>query len=71
MSFVIFDTHSLSNCGQIRSLEAQGIHTKQAEAITSQMTLVLNVSMEYILQNVASKSEMQKVRCYSALKHIV
>ncbi|XP_047944104.1 mitochondrial calcium uniporter regulator 1-like [Salvia hispanica] len=52
----LFDTLAL-----IRSLEAQGIHTKQAEAITSQMTLVLNVSMEYILQNVASKSEMQKV----------
>ncbi|KAH6789402.1 hypothetical protein C2S51_004408 [Perilla frutescens var. frutescens] len=45
----------------IRRLEAQGIHRKQAEAVTSQMTQVLNVSMEYILENAVSKAEMQRV----------
>ncbi|KAI3446173.1 hypothetical protein Pfo_002838 [Paulownia fortunei] len=45
----------------VRSLEAQGIPSKHAEAITSAMTLVLDDSLENISQNLISKSEMQKI----------
>ncbi|KAG8368181.1 hypothetical protein BUALT_Bualt15G0018400 [Buddleja alternifolia] len=45
----------------VRSLEAQGIPSKHAEAITSAMTLVLDDSLENISQNLISKAEMQKI----------
>uniref|UniRef100_A0A7N0SZ01 Uncharacterized protein n=1 Tax=Kalanchoe fedtschenkoi TaxID=63787 RepID=A0A7N0SZ01_KALFE len=45
----------------VRSLEAQGLPSKQAEAITSAITDVLNVSLEKVVQSFVSKGEMDKV----------
>ncbi|EPS63159.1 hypothetical protein M569_11629 [Genlisea aurea] len=45
----------------VRSLEAQGVPTNQAEAITAAMTLVLDDSLQNISQNLISRSEMQKI----------
>ncbi|CAM8991033.1 unnamed protein product [Rhodiola kirilowii] len=45
----------------VRSLEAQGLPSKQAEAITSAITQVLNVSLEKVVQSFVSKGEMDKV----------
>ncbi|KAL2928190.1 Coiled-coil domain-containing protein 90B mitochondrial [Bienertia sinuspersici] len=44
----------------VRSLEAQGVPQKQAEAITSAITHVLNDSLENISQSFVSKAEMQQ-----------
>ncbi|MBA0782517.1 hypothetical protein Gotri_000394 [Gossypium trilobum] len=44
----------------VRSLEAQGVPSKQAEAITSAITEVLNDSLENVSQSFVSKAEMQK-----------
>lgn len=50
---------------QVRSLEAQGLPSKQAEAITGAITEVLNDSLGVVSQLVVSKGEMQKVSfCY-------
>lgn len=46
---------------QVRSLEAQGVPSKQAEAITSAITEVLNDSLENVAHSFVSKAEMQKV----------
>ncbi|XP_042459793.1 uncharacterized protein LOC122043293 [Zingiber officinale] len=45
----------------VRRLEAQGLPTKQAEAITSTITEVLNDSLENVAQSFMSKSEMDKI----------
>ncbi|XAR59101.1 hypothetical protein NMG60_11014753 [Bertholletia excelsa] len=45
----------------VRSLEAQGVPSKQAEAITSAITEVLNDSLENVAQSFVSKAEMQKI----------
>lgn len=45
----------------MRSLEAQGVPSKQAEAITSAITEVLNDSLENVSESFVSKAEMQKV----------
>jgi predicted RNase H-like nuclease (RuvC/YqgF family) len=45
---------------QVRSLEAQGLPSKQAEAITGAITEVLNDSLGVVSQLVVSKGEMQK-----------
>ena len=47
---------------QVRKLEAQGIPSKHAEAITSTITEVLNGSLENVAQSLVSKGEIQKVR---------
>ncbi|XP_065014756.1 protein FMP32, mitochondrial-like [Musa acuminata AAA Group] len=44
----------------VRGLEAQGIPSKHAEAITSSITEVLNHSLESVAQSFVSKAEMQK-----------
>ncbi|OAY60828.1 protein FMP32, mitochondrial [Manihot esculenta] len=44
----------------VRRLEAQGVPSKQAEAITAAITEVLNDSLENVSQSVVSKAEMQK-----------
>lgn len=44
----------------VRRLEAQGVPSKQAEAITSAITEVLNDSLENISQSFVSIAEMQK-----------
>ncbi|XP_010426651.1 PREDICTED: coiled-coil domain-containing protein 90B, mitochondrial-like [Camelina sativa] len=44
----------------VRSLEAQGLPSKQAEAITAAITEVLNDSLGVVSQLVVSKGEMQK-----------
>lgn len=49
-------------CGQVKSLEAQGIPSKHAEAITSAITEVLDDSLANISQNLISRAEMQRVR---------
>lgn len=49
-------------CEKVRSLEAQGVPSKQAEAITSAITEVLNDSLENVSESFVSKAEMQKVR---------
>lgn len=46
---------------KVRSLEAQGVPSKQAEAITSAITEVLNDSLENVSESFVSKAEMQKV----------
>lgn len=44
----------------VRSLEAQGVPSKQAEAITSAITEVLNDSLENVANSFVSTAEMQK-----------
>ncbi|XP_016469131.1 uncharacterized protein LOC107791558 isoform X4 [Nicotiana tabacum] len=44
----------------VKSLEAQGVPSKQAEAITSAITEVLNDSLENIASSFVSLAEMQK-----------
>ncbi|XP_077246428.1 protein FMP32, mitochondrial-like isoform X1 [Tasmannia lanceolata] len=44
----------------VRRLEAQGVPSKQAEAITAAITEVLNDSLENVAQSFVSKGEMQK-----------
>ncbi|XP_075511260.1 protein FMP32, mitochondrial-like [Primulina tabacum] len=45
----------------VKSLEAQGIPSKHAEAITSAITEVLDDSLENISQNLISRTEMQRI----------
>ncbi|KHG17777.1 Coiled-coil domain-containing 90B, mitochondrial [Gossypium arboreum] len=45
----------------VRSLEAQGVPSKQAEAITAAITEVLNDSLENVSHSFVSKAEMQKI----------
>ncbi|GAB4853840.1 hypothetical protein Ancab_018049 [Ancistrocladus abbreviatus] len=45
----------------VRSLEAQGLPSKQAEAITSAITEVLNDSLENVSRSFVSKADMQKM----------
>lgn len=45
----------------MRKLEAQGVESRQAQAITEAMMEVLNDSMENVSGSYVSKSEMQKV----------
>ena len=45
----------------MRGLEAQGVPSKQAEAITAAITEVLNDSLENVANSFVSKAEMQKV----------
>ncbi|KAK7310604.1 hypothetical protein RJT34_08208 [Clitoria ternatea] len=51
----LVDTLSL-----VRGLEKNGVPSKQAEAITSAITQVLNDSLENVAHSFVSKSEMQK-----------
>ncbi|KAL4572964.1 hypothetical protein LXL04_019753 [Taraxacum kok-saghyz] len=44
----------------VRRLEAQGVPSKQAEAITSAITEVLNDSLENVADTFVSKADMQK-----------
>lgn len=44
----------------VRRLEAQGVPSKQAEAITSAITEVLNDSLESVADTFVSKADMQK-----------
>ncbi|KAJ8767179.1 hypothetical protein K2173_013576 [Erythroxylum novogranatense] len=46
--------------GLVRRLEAQGVPSKQAEAITAAITEVLNDSLENVSHSFVSKPEMQK-----------
>ncbi|PWA68255.1 coiled-coil domain-containing protein 90-like protein [Artemisia annua] len=46
---------------QVRRLEGQGVPSKQAEAITSAITEVLNDSLENVAQSFVSKGEMQRI----------
>ncbi|KAL3525320.1 hypothetical protein ACH5RR_013692 [Cinchona calisaya] len=45
----------------VRRLEAQGVPSKHAEAITDAITEVLNDSLENVAQSFVSKAEMQKI----------
>ncbi|GMP31869.1 hypothetical protein CsSME_00005913 [Camellia sinensis var. sinensis] len=53
----------------VRRLEAQGVPSKQAEAITAAITEVLNDSLENVAQSFVSKPEMQKDNHFSLLQH--
>ncbi|XP_034682989.1 protein FMP32, mitochondrial-like [Vitis riparia] len=55
-NFFLVDTLAL-----VRKLEAQGIPSKHAEAITSTITEVLNDSLENVAQSLVSKGEIQKI----------
>ncbi|CAL9076853.1 unnamed protein product, partial [Musa acuminata var. zebrina] len=44
----------------VRRLEKEGVPSKQAEAITSTITEVLNESLESVAQSFVSKPEMQR-----------
>ncbi|XP_076952596.1 protein FMP32, mitochondrial-like [Bidens hawaiensis] len=46
---------------RVRRLEGQGVPSKQAEAITSAITQVLNDSLENVAQSFVTKAEMQRV----------
>ncbi|XP_010548078.1 PREDICTED: protein FMP32, mitochondrial [Tarenaya hassleriana] len=46
----------------VRGLEAQGVPSKQAEAITSAITEVLNDSLENVSHSFVSKLEMEKIK---------
>ncbi|KAG1354509.1 putative protein FMP32, mitochondrial [Cocos nucifera] len=48
------------NLIRVRRLEAEGVPSKHAEAITSAITEVLNDSLENVSQSFVSKGEMQK-----------
>ncbi|KAK6240850.1 hypothetical protein SCA6_006239 [Theobroma cacao] len=48
----------------VRSLEAQGVPSKQAEAITAAITEVLNDSLENVSHSFVSKAEMQKAKMF-------
>ncbi|XP_022763188.1 coiled-coil domain-containing protein 90B, mitochondrial-like isoform X2 [Durio zibethinus] len=52
----------------VRSLEAQGVPSKQAEAITAAITEVLNDSLENVSHSFVSKAEMQKEHHFSMLQ---
>ncbi|XP_022021947.1 coiled-coil domain-containing protein 90B, mitochondrial isoform X2 [Helianthus annuus] len=52
----------------VRSLEAQGVPSKQAEAITSAITEVLNDSLENVSHTFVSKADMQKEHHFSMLQ---
>lgn len=52
----------------VRKLEAQGIPSKQAEAITSAITEVLNDSLENVTQSFVSQGEIQKEHHFSTLQ---
>lgn len=45
----------------MKSLEVQGLPTKQAEAVTSAITEVLNDTLERVAQSYTPKEEVQKV----------
>uniref|UniRef100_A0A5B6Z646 Coiled-coil domain-containing protein 90B n=1 Tax=Davidia involucrata TaxID=16924 RepID=A0A5B6Z646_DAVIN len=45
----------------VRSLEAQGLPSKQAEAITAAITEVLHDSLENVAHSFVSKEEMQRI----------
>lgn len=57
---VLTEMYGYVKC-QVRSLEAQGLPSKQAEAITGAITEVLNDSLGVVSQLVVCKGEMQKV----------
>lgn len=48
-------------CLQVKSLEAEGMPSKQAEAVTTALTHVLNDTLENLAQSLVSKPELQKV----------
>ncbi|KAG2239285.1 hypothetical protein Bca4012_024036 [Brassica carinata] len=52
--------HLVDTLALVRSLEAQGLPSKQAEAITGAITEVLNDSLGVVSQLVVCKGEMQK-----------
>ncbi|XP_078447891.1 uncharacterized protein LOC144716593 [Wolffia australiana] len=52
----------------VRRLEAQGIPSKHAEAITSAIIEVLNDSLETVAQSFASQGELQKEHHFSILQ---
>lgn len=52
----------------MRKLEAKGVPTKQAEAITAAITEVLSDSLENVAQTFVSKADLQRVSnflCYT------
>ncbi|KAH7517747.1 hypothetical protein FEM48_Zijuj09G0097100 [Ziziphus jujuba var. spinosa] len=53
----------------VRSLEAQGLPSKQAEAITGAITEVLNDSLQNVATSFVSKAEMQKVVSILKISH--
>lgn len=55
----------------MRKLEAQGVPTKQAEAITAAITEVLNDSLENVAQTFVSKADLQKVSYFLFFIHAI
>ncbi|KAF3774253.1 FMP32 protein [Nymphaea thermarum] len=53
----------------VRTLEEQGVPSKQAEAITAVITEVLNGSLENVAQSCVSIGDMQKENRLSLLQH--
>ena len=54
----------------MRGLEAQGVPSKQAEAITAALTEVLNDSLENVAHSFVSKAEMQRVIANTCVIHL-
>ncbi|WMV16680.1 hypothetical protein MTR67_010065 [Solanum verrucosum] len=53
----------------VRKLEAKGVPTKQAEAITAAITEVLNDSLDNVAQTFVSKADLQRENHFSLLQH--
>ncbi|XP_034682179.1 coiled-coil domain-containing protein 90B, mitochondrial-like isoform X2 [Vitis riparia] len=48
----------------VKSLEAEGMPSKQAEAVTTALTHVLNDTLENLAQSLVSKPELQKASMF-------
>ncbi|KAL3539022.1 hypothetical protein ACH5RR_002388 [Cinchona calisaya] len=65
---LLSSSNSSANCAiLVKSLEAQGIPSKQAEAITSAVTEVLNDSLENVGHSFLSKVKCRRLRCHRKL----
>ena len=53
----------------MRGLEAQGVPSKQAEAITAALMEVLNDSLENVAHSFVSKAEMQRAIANTCVIH--
>ncbi|KAL5706614.1 hypothetical protein ACHQM5_024759 [Ranunculus cassubicifolius] len=54
-------TFLVDNLAMVRKLEAQGVPSKQADAITTAITQVLNDSLDSVSHSFISRQDMQKI----------
>ncbi|KAL0006766.1 hypothetical protein SO802_008268 [Lithocarpus litseifolius] len=63
------ETKENLQCRAVRGLEAQGVPSKQAEAIMAALTEVLNDSLENVAHSFVSKTETQRVIANTCVIH--